>query len=82
MFKNFHLPSTLTVVFFAGDGGGEAGRERSKDGRAAAVRAEKTAQRHRDYSQRKRPPQRSRHQRDQRYGAEPVGDCCLVANDQ
>lgn len=44
-----------------GAGGGEAGGERDEDGRAAAKRAEKTAPRHRDHSQRERPPQRHCH---------------------
>lgn len=51
-----HKFSPLNSKLFAGFGGGEAVRERSEDGRAAAVRAEQTAQRHCDNCQREGPP--------------------------
>lgn len=57
----------LVLFSSAGDGGREAGWECWEDGSVAACRAEQAAKRHRDHSERERPPERRRHQRDQRY---------------
>lgn len=70
--KLIYTERTSTVMWnclflFAGDWGGEAGRECWTNGRSSAGWAEKTPQRCCDHSQRKRPTQRNCHQRDPRY---------------